>query len=106
MKIDRRTLLFAGAGAIGAMASGRAWADAPVAVRGVLVEPSGISARVTLALDAPASPRTFFLREPDRFVIDLPNGFADFRSANSALLCEQLVGDHAPSMSGLEMFSR
>ena len=73
MKIDRRTLLFAGAGAVGAMASGRAWADAPVTVRGVVVEPHGVSARVTLALDAPAAPRTFFLREPDRFVIDLPN---------------------------------
>jgi N-acetylmuramoyl-L-alanine amidase len=73
MKIDRRTLVFAGAGALGAMASGRAWADAPVAVRGIVVEPSGDSARVTLALDAPAAPRTFFLREPDRFVIDVPN---------------------------------
>jgi len=73
MKIDRRSLLFAGAGALGALSSGRAWADAPVALRSVLVEPSGIGARVTLALDAPATPRTFFLSGPDRFVIDLPS---------------------------------
>ena len=73
MKLDRRTLLFAGAGALGALSSGRAWADAPIALRNVLVEPSGVSARVTLALDAPATPRTFFLIAPDRFVIDLPN---------------------------------
>lgn len=74
MKIDRRTLLFAGAGAFGAMASGRAWADEPVALRNVLVEASGVSARVTLSLDAPATPNTFFLTGPDRFVIDLPMG--------------------------------
>lgn len=73
MKMDRRTLLFAGAGALGALSSGRAWADAPVVLRAVLVQPSGSTARVTLALDGPANPRTFFLREPDRFVIDLPN---------------------------------
>lgn len=73
MTFDRRTLLFAGAGALGALANGRAWANAPVALRGVIVEPSGVAARVTLALDAPANPRTFFLREPDRFVIDLPD---------------------------------
>ncbi len=72
MTFDRRTLLFAGAGALGALADGRAWASAPVAVRNVIVEPSGAAVRVTLALDAPASPRTFFLREPERFVIDLP----------------------------------
>lgn len=73
MTIDRRTLLFAGAGALGALSSGRAWADEAVAVRNVLVEPSGVSARVTLALNAPATARTFFLSAPDRFVIDLPN---------------------------------
>jgi N-acetylmuramoyl-L-alanine amidase len=73
MKIDRRSLLFAGAGALGAFSGGRAWATAPVAVRSVLVEPSGVSARVTVALDAPATPHTFFLAEPDRFVIDLPS---------------------------------
>jgi len=72
MKIDRRTMLFAGAGAIGAMASGRAWAEAPATLQNVLVEPSSEAVRVTLALTAPAQPRTFFLREPDRFVIDLP----------------------------------
>jgi N-acetylmuramoyl-L-alanine amidase len=74
MKIDRRTFLFAGAGAFGAMASGHAWGDEPVALRNVLVEPSGVAARVTLALNAPATPNTFFLAQPDRFVIDIPNG--------------------------------
>jgi len=72
MKMDRRTLLFAGAGALAAVASGRAWADEPSALRGVLVQSSGQAARVTLAMDAPARPQTAFLREPHRFVIDLP----------------------------------
>src|SRR5262245_2165933 len=74
MEFSRRTFLFAGAAAFGAGASGRAWAeDAPAAVRGVLVQASGPSSRVTLALDRPATARTMFLREPDRFVIDLAN---------------------------------
>jgi N-acetylmuramoyl-L-alanine amidase len=73
MTVNRRTFVFAGASALGALASGRAWADEPAALGGVLVQPSGQAARVTLALDAPARPTTFFLSEPNRFVIDLPN---------------------------------
>jgi len=74
MDLTRRTLLFTGATALGGVAlSGTAWADAPAAVRGVLVQPSGQAARVTVALDRQAMARTFFLREPDRFVIDLAN---------------------------------
>lgn len=71
MKMDRRTLVFAGASALGAMASGRAWANT-ASLRGVLVQPSGPAVRVTLALDALTRPNTFFLTGPDRFVIDLP----------------------------------
>jgi N-acetylmuramoyl-L-alanine amidase len=74
MDISRRSLLFAGATALGGAAvSGRAGADVPAAVRGVLIQPSGQSARVTVALDRQAVARTFFLERPDRFVIDLAN---------------------------------
>lgn len=74
MEMNRRSLLFAGVTALGGAAlSGRAWADVPAAVRGVLVQPSGQSARVTVALDRQAIARTFFLSGPERFVIDLAN---------------------------------
>lgn len=74
MDLTRRSLLFAGATAFGGAAlSGHAWADAPAAVRGVLVQESGQTARVTVALDAQAQARTFFLADPHRFVIDLAN---------------------------------
>ncbi|MGE0741828.1 MAG: N-acetylmuramoyl-L-alanine amidase [Hyphomonadaceae bacterium] len=53
--------------------SGRAWADAPAAIRGVLVQDMGAGARVTVALERQAQARTFFLPEPNRFVIDLAN---------------------------------
>ncbi|MEZ6023499.1 MAG: N-acetylmuramoyl-L-alanine amidase [Hyphomonadaceae bacterium] len=66
--------MFAGATALGGAAlTGRAWADAPAAIRGVLVQDAGPAARVTLALDRPTQARTFFLSGPDRFVIDLFN---------------------------------
>lgn len=72
--ISRRSLLFAGATALGGAAlSGRAWADAPAAVRGVLVQEAGAAARVTVALERQAQARTFFLESPHRFVIDLAN---------------------------------
>lgn len=74
MDVTRRSLLFAGGAALGGVAlTGNAWADAPAAVRGVLVQESGPAARITLALDRPAQARTFFLSAPDRFVIDLAN---------------------------------
>lgn len=67
--------MFAGAASLASAGlSGRAWADAPVAVRGVLVQTSGPAARVTLAFDGPAAPRTFFLSDPYRFVVDVPAG--------------------------------
>ena len=53
--------------------TGNAWADVPAAVRGVLVQENGQSARVTVALDAVSQARTFFLSEPNRFVIDIAN---------------------------------
>jgi len=74
MDLTRRSLLFAGATALGGAAlSGRAWADAPAAIRGVLVQESGGGARITVALERQAEARTFFLSDPHRFVIDLAN---------------------------------
>lgn len=71
--ITRRSLVFASAAAAGASLSGRAWADAPSAVRGVLLQDRGAAARVRVALERPAQARTFFLESPYRFVIDLAN---------------------------------
>jgi N-acetylmuramoyl-L-alanine amidase len=74
MVITRRTLLSAGAAGLGVSAlGGTAWADAPAAVRAVLVQASGVAARVTVALDRPTTATTFFLSDPNRFVIDLAN---------------------------------
>ncbi|WP_135209952.1 N-acetylmuramoyl-L-alanine amidase [Vitreimonas flagellata] len=74
MDVTRRHLALGGLTLLGAQAvSGRAWADAPAAVRGVLVQESGAASRVTVALDRLAEARTFFLSAPDRFVIDLAN---------------------------------
>lgn len=74
MDVTRRSFAFFGAAALGGAAlSGRAWADAPTALRGVVVQDGGTSCRVTLALDRPASVRTFFLEGPSRFVIDIAN---------------------------------
>lgn len=74
MSLSRRSLVLSGASALGAaVLNGRAWADAPAAVRAVLVQEAGPAARVTIALERQTEARTFFLREPDRFVIDLAN---------------------------------
>ena len=74
MDLTRRSFALAGAAALGGLAtSGRAWADAPAAIRAVLVQQTGPATRITLALERAASTRTFFLSEPDRFVIDLAN---------------------------------
>lgn len=71
MDLTRRKLALAGLSTLGALAlPGRAWADA-AALRGIMVQDAGQAARVTLALDRAARANTFFLREPDRFVIDL-----------------------------------
>jgi N-acetylmuramoyl-L-alanine amidase len=72
MDVNRRSFALFGASMLGATAlSGRAWASAPALVRGVLVQESGASVRVTMALDKAASARTMFLQAPDRFVIDV-----------------------------------
>ena len=69
MDVTRRAFAFFGATAVGSVAmGGRAFADAPSSIRGVLVQDAGAAARVTLALDRPAQARTFFLSEPSRFV--------------------------------------
>jgi N-acetylmuramoyl-L-alanine amidase len=74
MDVTRRSFALFGATAFGAAAlSGRAWADVPAIVRGVLVQPEGESARVTVALDRRSVATAFFLQNPDRFVIDLAN---------------------------------
>lgn len=74
MDVTRRNLALGGLTLLGASAfSGRAWADAPAAVRGVLVQENGPASRVTVVLDRLAEARTFFLSAPDRFVIDLAN---------------------------------
>ncbi|GAM99598.1 N-acetylmuramoyl-L-alanine amidase [alpha proteobacterium U9-1i] len=72
MDVTRRSFAF-GATLFGASAlSGHAWADAPAAIRAVSLEDSGAAVRLSMALDAQANARTFFLANPDRFVIDLP----------------------------------
>lgn len=74
MDVTRRSFAFFGATALGSAAlTGRAFADPPSAIRGVLVQEAGAACRVTLALDRPAQARTFFLSEPSRFVIDVAN---------------------------------
>ncbi len=74
MDVTRRSFAFFGAAAAGSIAlTGRAFADPPSAIRGVLVQDAGAACRVTLALDRPAQARTFFLSEPSRFVIDVAN---------------------------------
>lgn len=74
MDVTRRSFALFGATALGSVAmSGRAFADPPSAIRGVLVQEAGAACRVTLALDRPAQARTFFLSDPARFVIDVAN---------------------------------
>jgi N-acetylmuramoyl-L-alanine amidase len=74
MDVTRRSFALLGATALGGVAmTGRAFADPPSAIRGVLVQEAGGACRVTLALDRPAQARTFFLSEPSRFVIDVAN---------------------------------
>lgn len=74
MDVTRRAFAFFGATAVGSVAmGGRAFADVPSSIHGVLVQDAGAACRVTLALDRPAQARTFFLSEPSRFVIDIAN---------------------------------
>lgn len=84
MDVTRRSFAF-GATLLGVGAlSGRAWSDAPAAIRGVQLEDSGAAVRILMALDRPVmAHNAFFLSNPDRFVIDIagahwamPNGSA------------------------------
>lgn len=61
----------AGATALGVAMSGRAWADAPAAIRGVVLQDAGAAVRLSLALDRQATAQTFFLADPHRFVVDI-----------------------------------
>lgn len=72
MDLTRRSFAFAGATALGtALSAGRAWADAPAAIRAVQLEEAGSSVRLLMALDRQAQTRTLFLANPDRFVVDV-----------------------------------
>lgn len=74
MDLTRRSFALFGATALGGAAlSGTAWADRPVAIRGLVVQPSGPAARLTVVAERPVQFRTFFLENPDRFVVDLAN---------------------------------
>ncbi|MGE3929846.1 MAG: N-acetylmuramoyl-L-alanine amidase [Hyphomonadaceae bacterium] len=71
MKLTRRTFAL-GAAALGSGIVSPAWANPPCAVRAVALQPNGPAVRLSMALDRPASPQTFFLSDPHRFVIDVP----------------------------------
>ncbi len=74
MDPTRRSLILSGATALSSAAlTGRAWADAPAAVRGVALAPTEGGVRLRVALERPTQHRTMFLTGPDRFVIDLAN---------------------------------
>jgi|CXWL01.1.fsa_nt_gi N-acetylmuramoyl-L-alanine amidase len=74
MDVTRRSLMFAGAAALGdAALPSHAWAEAPAAIRGIVLQQAGPAVRVSLALERVAEAQTFFLSGPDRFVIDLAN---------------------------------
>jgi N-acetylmuramoyl-L-alanine amidase len=74
MDVTRRSFALFGATAFGSTAlGGRAWADAPAAIRGVRLSADDASALIRLELDRQATARTFFLSNPDRFVIDVSN---------------------------------
>ncbi len=74
MDLTRRSLMFAGATALGgAVTANGAWADVPAAIRAVAVEAIGQGVRLSVALERPAVFRTFFLDEPRRFVVDIAN---------------------------------
>jgi N-acetylmuramoyl-L-alanine amidase len=72
MDLTRRSFALAGATLLGASLPGRAWADAPAAIRAVQLEEAGGSVRLMMALDRQAmAHHAFFLPNPDRFVVDL-----------------------------------
>jgi N-acetylmuramoyl-L-alanine amidase len=74
MDFNRRSFALFGATALGGVAlSGRAWADAPASLRGILVQDAGAAVRVSVALDKATTARTLFLANPHRFVIDVDN---------------------------------
>ena len=72
MKVSRRTFALFGATALGGVAlSGRAWAETGATIRAVRLNADHRSASVRLELDRQATARTFFLSNPDRFVVDI-----------------------------------
>ncbi len=73
MDTTRRSLLFGASAAGGAAMSQDAWGVPPAAVRAVRVRPAGQAAQITVTLSRQVLARTFFLADPDRFVVDLAN---------------------------------
>jgi N-acetylmuramoyl-L-alanine amidase len=73
MDISRRLFnaRLAGAVALGAALPGRAFADAPAAIRNVALTEAGAGVRVAVVADRAVSARTFFLANPSRFVVDM-----------------------------------
>ena len=72
MTVSRRTFALFGATALGGVAlSGRAWAEAGATISAVRLNADDRSASVRLELDRQAAARTFFLSNPDRFVVDV-----------------------------------
>lgn len=72
MDLSRRSFALAGGAALGfGLTSGRAWADAPAAIRAVALQQHGHAVRLLMTLDRPASAQSFFLASPDRFVVDV-----------------------------------
>lgn len=81
MTVTRRSLALGGLTMLGAGAlGGVARADTGSTIREIAIEANGGTVRVALNLDAPTTARTFFLANPDRFVIDV----AGARSALSS----------------------
>ncbi len=72
MDLSRRSFALAGGAALGlGLTSGRAWGDAPAGIRAVALQQNGQAVRLSMTLDRPAGAQTFFLANPDRFVVDV-----------------------------------
>jgi N-acetylmuramoyl-L-alanine amidase len=72
MDLSRRSFALLGATSLGGAAlSGQAWADPPNLIQRLLVEPSGELARLVVTAQRQAQCTTFFLENPNRFVVDL-----------------------------------
>lgn len=88
--------MLAGATALGHFAlGGRAFADAPAAIRAVLLQDAGPTCRVTLGLDRQVRAQTHLLENPHRFVIDV---------ADARLVLPQGTSGQGPGAGFVERF--